>query len=182
MQCGAPVPPPESLRSESAAPQPQLNFIQPAIAGGMFLGFLSSIPIISAGNLICCMWVVGGGGIAGFLLAKQRPGGISYGDGAFVGVLSGLFGAIVATIISIPVRIISAQVFDSQQQAIEEWLQQAGIEGSLHDLLLRLASPEISAVTVIFTFLLNLIVFALFAMVGGILVLAILKRRKVEMR
>ena len=174
-QCGAPVP---ALDTTPAAPQSELDFIQPALAGGMFLGLLSSIPFISLGNCICCMWVLGGGGISAFLLAKQRQAAIAYGDGAFAGVMSGLFGAIVATVLSIPIRIISARIFESQQQALEETMREIGVEGPLRDLMLRVASPEISAVTVAFTFFMNLIVFALFAMIGGILVVAILNKRK----
>lgn len=117
--------------------------------------------------------------MAVFLLTKQRPAGISYGDGAFVGVLSGLFGAVVATLISIPVRIISARFFGSQQQALEEALREVpGFEGPMRDLLLRVASPEITIETVAFTFFTNLLVFALFAMIGGILTVALLNKRK----
>jgi hypothetical protein len=154
------------------------DFLQPALAGGMFLGLLSSIPFISAGNYLCCMWVLGGGGIAAFLLSKQRPTPLTYGDGAFVGVLSGLFGAVVATILSIPMRMLSANFIQSQQQGLEDTLREAGIEGPLRDLMLRVASPEITLETVLFTFFTSLIVFALFAMVGGILTAGILNKRK----
>ena len=74
--------------------------------GGLALGILSSIPVISAGNVLCCLWVQAGGGLAAWFLNKQRPGGLKYGDGAFGGVFSGLIGAFVATLISIPVQIL----------------------------------------------------------------------------
>ena len=181
-QCGAAVAPPDTTSPAPPAPPAphgELDFIQPALAGGMFLGLLSSIPIISAGNLVCCMWILGGGGIATFLLTKQRQTGVTYGDGAFAGVLSGLFGAIVATLISIPVRVISARFFESQQQTLEETMRELGIEGPVRDLMLRVASPEISATTVAFTFFMNLILYSLFAMIGGILMVAILNKRKI---
>ena len=183
-QCGTPVMPqatPEPAKPTppmTQAPSPQLEFVQPALAGGMFLGLLSAIPFVNAGNCLCCMWVLGGGGLAALLLTKQRPAGITYGDGAFVGVLSGLFGAVVATAISIPVRIISARFFESQQQTLEETLRQLGVEGPMRDLMIRVASPEISVTTIAFTFFMNLLMFALFAMIGGILTVAILERRQ----
>jgi hypothetical protein len=173
-QCGAGV----SAETLPAGPQVPLDFLQPALAGGMFLGLLSSMPLISAGNCICCMWVLGGGGIATLLLTKQRPAGITYGDGAFAGVLSGLFGAIIATMVSIPVRVISAGFFQSQQQTLEETLRELGIEGQMHDLMMRMASPEISVVTITFTFFSNLLMYALFAMIGGILTVAILNKKQ----
>src|SRR4051812_20234222 len=88
LHCGGPVEPPEPAPPPAPrAPLPDLNFVQPALTGGMFLGLLSSIPIISAGNLLCCMWLLLGGGMAVVLLTRQRPiTSISYGDGAFAGV------------------------------------------------------------------------------------------------
>jgi hypothetical protein len=175
LQCGAPVQPEQQ---QSAVSQQQLDFVQPALAGGMFLGVLSSIPFISAANCLCCMWVLLGGGIAATLLTKQRPSGISYGDGAFVGVLSGLFGAIVGTALHIPVQLLSARLFDSQQQQFEEWFRQFGIEGPMRDWMVRIASGEISAATILFTFFMNLLMWSLFAMIGGILTVAILNKRR----
>lgn len=179
-RCGTPVNPPEPTPTTSPGPPtptPQLDFIQPALAGGMFLGLFSSLPFISAGNCICCMWVLGGGGLAALLLTKQRPSGIAYGDGAFVGVLSGLFGAVVATLVSIPVRILSARFFSSQRQAMEDALREIGAEGPLRDLMLRVASPDITVETLLFTFFMNLLLFSLFAMIGGILTVAILNKQ-----
>lgn len=179
LQCGSPVEkeqPPAPPRPQ--APLPELDFVQPALSGGMFLGFLSSIPFISAGNCLCCMWVLLGGGIATMMLTKQRPSGITYGDGAFGGVLSGLFGAVVGTVVQMSFRAIASQLFVSQQQELERIWQQIGAPGPIPDWLVRAMSGEISAVTVIVTFISNLIAYSLFAMIGGILTVAILEKRK----
>jgi hypothetical protein len=48
----------------------------------------------------------------------------------------------------------------------------------MRDWVLRVASGELSTFTVVFTFLSNLIVFSLFAMIGGILAVAILRKRE----
>jgi hypothetical protein len=171
----------ETGPSQPPAPLQPLDFIQPALAGGMFLGFLSTMPFINAANLCCCMWVLGGGGIAAMLLAKQRPAGITYGDGAFVGVLSGLFGAIFGTIVHIPVQMIFARMFSqSQQQQFEEMFRQLGVEGPMKDWALRVMSGEISAATILFTFFSNLLMWSLFAMIGGILTVAILNKRGMQ--
>ncbi len=175
LQCGSVLP---SEGNSSAQPQAELDFLQPALTGGMFLGLLSSLPLISIGNALCCMWVLGGGAIAAFLVSKQRPSGITYGDGAFAGVLSGLFGAIIATIVSIPVRIISTRMFAEQQRALEEaFKDMPNLDGPIKELFMRMASPEVSVVVVSFTFFMNLLVFSLFAMIGGILMVAILDKR-----
>ena len=174
MQCGQPVQAPEPIE-----PTALEHFLQPAFVAGAALGALSGIPIVSAGNLICCMWVIGGGALAAWLLRKNHPRGpaaVTYGDGAFVGVLSGSFGAIVATVISVPVRLLtSAETLRDQRELFEETF--AELEAPLRELLLRLLTPEISFVTILVTFFINLVTFSLFAMIGGILLVAAVKKR-----
>src|SRR5207249_4098337 len=109
-----------------------------------------------------------GGGIAAIMLVRQRPSGITYGDGAFVGVLSGLFGAVVGTILQMSFRAIASRLFESQQQQLEQMLTQIGAEGPMRDFVLRSMSGEISATTVTFTLFANVITYSLFAMIGGI--------------
>ena len=177
MQCGTPVEPEVPVQDGETA----TDFIQPALVGGAALGILSSLPIVNIGNCICCMWVVGGGALAAWMLTKQRPGGttvVSYGDGAYVGVLSGLFGAVIATIVSLPLRLIAREALGSQRAEFEELLNEfPELTGFMRDLLLRLVSSEISFVTVLATFFVNLITFSLFAMIGGILFVAITGRK-----
>src|SRR5687767_1736426 len=107
LQCGT-----EATGDGGAGPrtqaQPDLDFLKPALAGGLALGILSAIPIVNFVNCICCLWVLAGGGLTAYLLNQQRPGRLTYGDGAFGGVIAGLVGAVVATIISIPVTWIMA--------------------------------------------------------------------------
>ena len=179
-QCGAPVDQEAGTAADNANPHRRRswNSFSRHWPVECFWDLLSSLPFVSAGNCLCCTWVLGGGALATLLLTKQRPSGVALGDGAFVGVLSGLFGAVVATLVSIPVRILSARFFASQQQAMEDALREIGAEGPMRDLMLRVASPEISATTLLFTFFMNLLVYSLFAMIGGILTVAVLERRK----
>jgi len=188
LNCGTPVEPehPDFPKDETQPPPgpppppPELDFVRPAITGGAFLGFLSSLPLVSAGNCLCCMWVLGGGGIATMLLSRQQPRRrLSFGDGAFAGVSSGLFGAIIATLVSIPIKILSRPFLESQQDSIEKMFRDmpADLQGPAMDLAKRLMSPEVSAMTVLGSFISNLLVFALFAMIGGILTVAYLNKK-----
>src|ERR1051325_5506281 len=68
---------------------------QAVLLGGLFLGVLSALPIISAGNC-CCLWTLGGGMLAAYLAqqqAPQRPRRLR--DGARIGFLAGLAGAVI---------------------------------------------------------------------------------------
>jgi hypothetical protein len=70
------------------------------------LGVLSSLPIIAAGNLCCCLWVVCGGAVAAYVLQQNQPMPITPGDGALAGLLAGVTGAIVYLLLSIPITMV----------------------------------------------------------------------------
>ncbi len=66
------------------------------------LGLLSALPIVSAGNLCCCLWLVAGGLVAAYVLQQNQSTPITPGDGALAGVLAGVVGAFVYLVVSIP--------------------------------------------------------------------------------
>lgn len=175
MQCGTNV----ELSARSHGTQGTLQFVQPAIAGGLLLGILSSLPYINAGNLFFGMWMLAGGALTAHLLGKQRPSGIGYGDGAFGGVLSGFVGAIVATILLIPSKMIFVADFQAQHvEAERTFVQSPELAGPMRDLILRALSPEVSLATEVFWFFVLGMFFSLFAMFGGILMVGIMNRRR----
>ena len=93
---------------------------QPALIGGLVLGVLSALPLVSAGNFCCCLWVIGGGVVAAYLLQQARPAPISPGEGALVGLLSGIVGAVVYLILSIPITILIAPLERVVMQRVME--------------------------------------------------------------
>ena len=84
------------------------SFLQPALMGGLVGGTLSALPIVSAGNLCCCLWVVSAGVVAAYLLQQNQPAPVTPGDGAVAGLLAGLVAAVVYLVISIPVSLLVA--------------------------------------------------------------------------
>src|SRR5688572_30580798 len=101
--------------------------IQPALVGGVVMGLLSALPIVSAGNLCCCLWVVTGGVVAAYLLQQNQPAPLAPGDGALVGLLAGVFGAIISVLLSIP---ISFFVGPLERQVMERLANTAGVDVS----------------------------------------------------
>lgn len=67
---------------------------QPVLLGGLFLGVLSALPIISAGNC-CCLWTLGGGMLTVYLTQQQTHQPLHLVDGARLGFLAGLAGAVI---------------------------------------------------------------------------------------
>jgi hypothetical protein len=161
-----------------ALPTKELEFLKPAITGGVVLGVLSALPFISAVNCICCLWVLGGGGLTTWLLNKQRPGELKYGDGAIGGVISGLIGAIVTTALSIPLQMLmfTQQTVDDMQ----EQFSQMDMPPAVRDAILQFFTPGFNLNRVLLGLVFNVILFGLFAMIGGIITVAILNRKKLD--
>ena len=79
------------------------NKLKAALLGGLIVGVVSGlislIPII---KMCCCLFAIGGGVVAGLLYIKGSPTRVSVGDGAMVGALAGLVGAVIYLIICLP--------------------------------------------------------------------------------
>ena len=83
------------------------------------MGVLSALPLVAAGNC-CCLWVVGGGAVAAYLLQQHQRAPLTPADGALVGLLAGLIGAIVHFVVSIPVDLVVAPMERAMLQRIVE--------------------------------------------------------------
>lgn len=77
-----------------------MNKFKPALLGGLIVGLLSAIPIL---NYCCCVWAIGGGGLASYLYIKSSPTKINTGDGAMLGGLAGIIGAVLYLIVGVPI-------------------------------------------------------------------------------
>src|SRR5437016_305006 len=99
------------------------NLTQPALIGGVVMGVLSALPIVSVGNACCCLWVVSGGIVAAYVLQQNQPAPTTPGDGALVGLLAGLFGAAVVAVLSIPIGLL---VGPSERRIMERVLDSIG--------------------------------------------------------
>jgi hypothetical protein len=168
MQCGTPA----ARSSAPGTPASGPDFLRPALIAGAVLGFLSSIPLVNLGNCVCCMWGVGGGGLGAWLLGRDHPGGpgtLSFGDGAFVGALSGLLGGVVTTVIGIPFRMLTATGRAEMEEMLLDIIPD--IDPEMLEVFLQFA--DFSLLSVVVTLLMNVVMFSLFAMIGGILMVAI---------
>jgi hypothetical protein len=165
-----PTPPP-------AQPQKPLNFLRPAITGGLFLGVLSTVPIINFG---CCLWILGGGGLATFLVNKQRPGGLKYGDGALAGVSSGLVGTIVSALINIPLQMVmyTPAAAAEMREQFTKWSIDFNLPPDFVKQMEPMLTPGFSLARLLMGAISFSVVGGLFAMIGGILAVALLNRRK----
>ena len=70
------------------------------LIGGLFIGILSGTPGLGAANCCCCMWVILGGLLSGYLLCRWAHFPVSEGEGALVGLVSGAIGAMVDSVLT----------------------------------------------------------------------------------
>jgi hypothetical protein len=144
--------------------------LQPAFWGGLAIGVLSALPIVSAGNCCCCLWVLLGGGLAAYLRQQNTPYQIQPSEGAIVGLMAGAIGAVIGAVIAIPFHMMAGPM---QQRAIEQVLENPDIPPEVRDMAARLAlGSGMWIVGLIF----SLCVYSVFGTLGGLLGVAIFKK------
>jgi hypothetical protein len=150
------------------------NKFKPALIGGVFIGVLSVIPFVSAANLCCCLWAILGGLLATYLYVKNSPTPASAGDGAVLGAIAGAIGAVIHFAIGIPVALAMGPVMrdmivrlmqNVDQRQAEMMRQQFEAQGNAIAPLI-IQSLVISALLLVF------------AILGGLLGVAIFEKRK----
>lgn len=135
-----------------------MNKLKPALLGGLIVGLLSAIPFV---NYCCCIWGICGGALAGMLYIKGSPVPVRPGDGAVVGALAGVVGAVIYLLIGLPVAYFYGAA------AIEEAMGNAGVELPMSGALLIITSTLLGALFLI-----------VLAVIGGLLAVPIFEKRK----
>lgn len=144
---------------------------QPALIGGLFIGVLSALPVVNLGNCCCCLWVICGGAIAAWLLQQNDPAPVATGDAAMAGLLAGLVGAVVATVISVPLNLVTGPMMQGWVEEIVRGTPELPPE--FRDAFEQARRGQGSAAVAVaagFVWLLvSLVIYAIFAAAGGAL-------------
>jgi hypothetical protein len=145
------------------------SYTQPALIGGLVVGVLSALPIVSIGNFCCCLWIVSGGVVAAYVVQANSIEPMTPADGALAGLLAGLVGAVVHLILSIPIDIVMGPFERSMAQRIMDLTGNA----EMRDVLQRYSQREAGLFTIIFrrtaAFFVMLVAGAVFSTLGGLL-------------
>ena len=147
------------------------GLLQPALIGGAVMGTLSALPIISAGNC-CCLWLVGGGAVAAYVLQQNQEAPITPGDGALAGFLAGIVGAFIYLVLTIPITIFMAPMMRAMMERI------ISSSASMPPEFRQYAGTYMGgAFQVVFGFILMLVFGAMFSTLGGLLGAATFKKQ-----
>ena len=138
------------------------SMLQPAAIAGGVLGVVSQIPLINLLNCACCALAIGGGMLASFLYFNDQPAVSQrpYGDGAVLGLITGGIGAVVGTLIGIPVRLfIGTLVGLGSMSQIDELLRDLDLPEGVADLVSGLAGGGLSIGLILLGFMMRLILY-----------------------
>ena len=144
--------------------------LQPALFGGLLIGVLSALPLVSAGNCCCCLWVIAGGMLAVYLRQQNYPFAVTSAEGAFVGFLAGLFGGVLGVLLSIPVDLMMGPF----QRRFVQWVLSTNpdIPSEIREMSERAGTGPAA---VAFKLLFGIVTGAVFGMLGGLLGVALFK-------
>ena len=143
---------------------------QPALLGGLFIGILSSLPVINFLNC-CCLWVIGGGMLVVYLQQQRTPEPVSTGDAVVGGLLAGVIGGLIVAIASTLMASVANPLMNEQ---FRQSLEDPNMPPELRDMLTNLLTSGNLAVL---TFALTVPLYAIFAMLGSLLGLAIFRKK-----
>lgn len=138
-----------------------------ALIGGCVFGTASSLPYLEMINVLCCALVIGAGVLASYLYFKDmEPTTGHLGQGALVGWLAGVFGAVASTIVS--VIVIATGLKDEQAAQTAQMLAELGVEMPEGFSGLLNMGTEVSAGMIGTTLLIGLITYSIFSTIGGL--------------
>lgn len=153
-------------------PAPKL---QPALFGGLFIGVLSALPIINLGNCLCCMWVIGGGALAVYLMQQNYPYAVQASDGALVGLLAGFIGGALAGLLVIPLALAFGPM---EQRIIQRALENnQDMPPEVRSMVENMTRGSMLGLMAVIGVIVRAICFAVIAMLGGLLGVAIFKKK-----
>ena len=144
--------------------------LQPALLGGVFIGVLSALPIISAGNCCCCLWAISGGVLATYLRQQNSRYQVTAAEGALVGLMAGAIGGVIFVVLSIPMQAITGPM---QQQIMEQVMSGQGeMPPEVQDMMARMTAGGLMSVALF----VNAIFYTIFGLLGGLLGVALFKK------
>lgn len=146
------------------------NKLKPALIGGVIIGVLSVIPLVSA---CCCLWAILGGLLASYLYVKNSPTAVSVGEGAIVGALAGVVGAVIALIIGIPLSMLLGGAMQGMLVSMVE-----NMDPGQAEMMRRQLAAGTTLAGAIVNGLIMAVLLIVFSVLGGLLGIPLFEKRK----
>lgn len=143
--------------------EPRPGPLVPAVVGGAAAGLLSSVPLLSC---FCCLWIIGGAMLAANLYARNSPASLTPGDGAVVGIFSGIAAAVTASFVNLAFQPANREIARRFADQMEQMFPNLSPEW---DAALRSSSQAGSLAMFLFGVLVQAVVFAVLGALGGVI-------------
>jgi hypothetical protein len=97
------------------------SFLLSALIAGVIIGVLGNLPVLNLINCFLCIWVWVGGILSVYMYQRFQKGEatISAGQGAGLGAVAGLFGAVIGVVVYALTSFISMPLFASLARAFD---------------------------------------------------------------
>ena len=162
------------------------SYVPAALAGGLFLGFFSGVPLLNCLNCACCIMVIGGGILASFIYLRNYPVAApraTYGDGAVLGIVTGLFGTVFWAFIHIAVMFMKSLMGFSSAgiEVLREALSNPDIPPEVRELLQDIlgnymTGEALTPIFLIISILMMGVIAVIFATIGSIIGVALFQK------
>jgi hypothetical protein len=142
----------------------------------LVIGLLSGLPVIQLGNCFCCLWVITGAAFAAYLFSRETTISLKAGDGAIVGMFSGIIGAVISSIINLPFRTLNQKIVARFLEKLPEY----GGEFPQDMNLWLKRGAEFSLPLFMLGLVISVIIYALFGALGGIIGISLFGKKKIS--
>jgi len=150
------------------------GMFKPALIGGAIAGVLSGIPFL---NCLCCIWIIGGAMLASYLLAKDSPMDLSAGDGAVVGILSGIVATVMRLFMSLlPLQAYYREFIQKLTESLAEYMEE--MPSGWENILEREGGE--SAFMFMVGLMITAVFFAALGALGGIIGVSLFGKKKAK--
>ena len=160
------------------------NRMLPVIWGTFIMTFLSVMPLISVINVFFCSGIIIGGAAGVFFYNRQLKETdieLKYNDGVIIGLLCGILSSIFVTGINTLMLAMSkenpmielSKIFSEMNFQLP-----AEIETQFNKFTDEFSKYGFSPTIAVFTLILNFIIYPLFGSIGGLISVAIVKKKR----
>jgi hypothetical protein len=159
------------------------NRLVPVLWSVTIIVLLSVLPFINFINLFCCAGIISGGAIGAIVYSRQLKQNnleLSLKDGFIIGILSGILSAVIVTGINLILILYSKE---NPINEVMEVIKSVGkdlpqdVYDQLNSFSLEFEKYGFSPTLSIVSFIINLIIYPLFASLGGIIVSLIISKK-----
>lgn len=161
-----------------------------AMFGGLAIGLISGIPVISLVNCCCCAGILGGGVLTFYLYRQEHTEGmlpLEASDGLILGIMAGITGAFVQAVIhGFLVLLFAGAQEEFMRRIMEKIIDGLAKNGGIPSDALDQMRDQIESSMrqsstmrgVIMSLFMSLIIYPIFAMLGGLLGYGIFRPKK----